>query len=117
MMIYLNAFLFCGLVCLLGQMILDNSKLTPGHVTSIFVVVGAIMAFFGLYEPLRAWAGAGASLPIVSFGDLLFKAGYEGFKDMGILGIFANFFQTTSAGITASIIFSFIFSLFSKPKD
>ena len=116
-MIYFNAFLFCGLVCLIGQIILDNSKLTPGHITSIFVVIGALMAFFGLYEPIRKWAGAGASLPIVSFGDLLFKAGYEGFKDGGIIGIFTNFLTTTSAGISASVIFSFLFTLFSSPKD
>ena len=114
---YLNAFLFCGIVCLIGQIILDNSKLTPGHVTSIFVVIGALMAFFNLYEPIRSWAGAGATLPIVSFGDLLFKGGYDGFKDSGILGIFKNFYTTTSAGISASVIFSFLFTIFSRPKD
>lgn len=114
---YLNAFLFCGFICLIGQMILDNSKLTPGHVTSIFVVLGVILAFFELYEHIRNWAGAGASLPIISFGDLLFKGGYEGWKNAGILGIFKNFYTTTSAGIAASVIFSFLFAVFSKPKD
>ena len=116
-MIYLNAFLFCGLICLIGQIILDNTKLTPGHVTSIFVVVGAVMAFFGLYEPIREVAGVGAALPITSFGDLLFKGGYEGFKQMGALGIFSNFYTTTSAGIIASIVFASIFTLFSRPKS
>ena len=116
-MIYLNAFLFCGLVCLIGQIILDNTKLTPGHVTSIFVAAGVILAFFGLYEPLRQWAGAGASLPITSFGDLLFNAAYIGYEKMGPLGLFANMLITTSAGITATVVFSFILSLFSRPRE
>ena len=116
-MIYLNAFILVGTICLIGQLILDNTKLTSGHVTSIFVVCGSILGFFGLYTPLRDWAGAGASLPIISFGDLLFKAGYEGFKQMGYLGIFTNLLTLTSAGIVASIIFAFLVTIFSKPKD
>jgi len=116
-MIYLNAFLFCGAVCLLGQIVLDNTKLTPGHVTSMFVVAGVILAFFGLYEPIREWAGAGASLPITSFGDLLFNASYEGYEKMGVLGLFANLLTTTSAGITATVVFAFVLSLFSRPRE
>lgn len=116
-MTYLNSFILVGLICLIGQLILDNTKLTPGHVTSIFVVIGTILGFFGLYTPIREWAGAGASLPIVSFGDLLFQAGYEGFKQMGYLGIFSNLLTLTSAGIVASIVFAFLVTIFAKPKD
>ena len=116
-MIYLNAFLFVGVICLIGQIILDNTKLTPGHVTSIFVVIGAILAFFNFYEPLRDWAGAGASLPIVSFGDLLYKAALEGFNKEGFLGIFKNLLTLTSAGITFTIIISFIFAFIFNPKE
>ena len=116
-MIFFNAFLLLGIICLIAQIILDNTKLTPGHVTSLFVVLGAILGFFNLYEPLRTWAGAGASLPIISFGDLLFNAAYEGFKSAGTLGMFENILTTTSAGISSAIIFAFAFAIFAKPKD
>ena len=116
-MTFLNAFLLVGTISLIGQLILDNTKLTPGHITSIFVVLGSLMGFFGLYEPLRNWANAGASIPIISFGDLLFKSGLVGFKEGGILGIFTNLLSLTSAGITASIVFAFFLTIFSKPKD
>ncbi len=71
MMIYFNAFLVCGGICLIGQLIYDNTKLTPGHITSIFVVIGAALDTFSLYDRLIELAGAGASLPITSFGHSL----------------------------------------------
>ncbi len=116
-MTFIYAFLLVGFICLIGQIILDNTKLTPGHVTSIFVVIGAILGFFNLYEPLRELAGAGASLPIMSFGDLLYNGALEGFKEFGILGIFKGIFTLVSAGITASIVFAFIFTIFFSPKE
>ena len=72
-MIYVYSFIFCGLICLIGQIILDNTKLTPGHITSIFVCIGALLGFFGIYEKFKLWAGVGASVPITSFGNLLYK--------------------------------------------
>lgn len=117
MMMYINAFLFVGLVSLIGELILDNTKLTSGHVTSILVVIGAILSFFGIYDKLIDFAGVGASIPITSFGNLLFKACYEGFKTKGLLGMFTNMFSTTSGGITAAIIFAAFFTLFTRPKD
>ena len=114
---YINAFLFVGIVSLIGELILDNTKLTSGHVTSILVVVGAILSFLGLYDKLIDFAGVGASIPITSFGNLLFKACYEGFKNKGLLGMFTNMFSTTSGGITAAIIFAAFFTLFTRPKD
>ncbi len=116
-MLYLNAFLFVGIVSLIGEIILDNTKLTSGHVTSILVVIGAILSFLGLYDKLIDFAGVGASIPITSFGNLLFKACYEGFKKAGLLGMFTNMFSTTSGGITAAIIFAAFFTLFTRPKD
>ena len=71
-MIYINAFLFCGLICLLGEIILDNTNLTPGHVTSLLVVLGAILSFFGLYQKFIAFAGTASSIPITSVGNLLY---------------------------------------------
>ena len=117
MMMYVKAFLFVGLVSLVGELILDNTKLTSGHVTSILVVIGAILSFLGVYDKFISFAGVGASIPITSFGNLLFKACYEGFKNDGILGMFTNMFTTTSGGITAAIIFAAFFTLFTRPKD
>lgn len=116
-MIYLNAFLFVGIACLIGQIILDNTRLTPGHITSIFVVFGAIFSFFGIYKIFLEWAKIGASVPILSFGNLLYQAALEGFQTKGFLGIFTNMFKTTSGGICEAIIFTFLMTLVFKPKD
>lgn len=116
-MIYLNGAIFCGLVCLLGEIILDNTKLTAGHITSIFVVVGAILSFLGVYDYFISWAGTAASVPITSFGNLLYKACIEGYYTKGILGLFTNLLSTTSAGICSAVIFAFIITLFCKAKD
>lgn len=114
---FIGAFVFGGLICLIGQLILDNTKLCPGHVTSIFVVLGSILGFFGVYDVLLNIAHAGANIPITSFGNLLFQAAYEGFQTKGILGIFTNMLSTTSGVISACLIFSFIITLFCKAKD
>lgn len=116
-MIYLNAFLFCGVVCLIGEIILDNTKLTPGHITSIFVVIGAILSFLGIYEIFIDWAQVGASIPITSFGNLLYQACLEGYKTKGILGMYTNLLNTTSAGISSAIIFAFFTTLIFKSRD
>ncbi|MCI8466571.1 MAG: SpoVA/SpoVAEb family sporulation membrane protein [Bacilli bacterium] len=116
-MIFLNAFLLSGFICMLGQIILDNTKLTPGHVTSMFTVFGAILSFFGIYKRLIEWAGAGATVVISNFGHLLYQAGIEGFHEFGILGFFSGLLTKSSAAIVSAIIFSFIFTLIFKPKD
>lgn len=114
---FICAFLYVGFVCLIAQIIMDNTKLTPGHVTSLFVVIGAILGFFGLYDIISSWSMAGASIPIISFGNMLYEAGWYGYRTGGLLGIFTNFLTTTSAGITGVIVFSFFFALFFNPKD
>lgn len=116
-MIYINAFLVVGLISMIGQIILDNTKLTPGHITSLFVSLGAILSFLGLYEHIASFSKIGSSIPITSFGNLLYLAAYEGYKAKGIIGIFSNMLSTTSAGITASIIFGFLVSIIFNPKD
>lgn len=116
-MIYLNAFIVVGLISMIGQMILDNTKLTPGHITSIFVVIGAILSFLGIYEIIADYSLVGSSIPITSFGNALYKAAYEGFQAHGFIGMFNNLLSTTSAGISGAIFFGFIFSLFFKIKD
>ncbi len=116
-MIFLNAFLLSGFICMIGQIILDNTKLTPGHVTSIFTVLGAVLSFFGIYQKLISFAGAGATVVISNFGHLLYQAGIEGFRQFGVLGFFSGLLVKSSAAIVSAIIFSFIFTLIFKPKD
>lgn len=111
------SFFFCGFICLIGQIILDNTKLTPGHITSLFVVFGAFLGMLGLYDKIIDCVGAGANIPIISFGNTLFNGAYIGFKSGGFLGLFETMLGNVSLGITSAIIFSFIFSLFSKVKD
>ena len=116
-MIYFNAFIFCGLVCLIGQIILDNTKLTPGHVTTLFVVIGAFLDVFNLYDKLVLWAGGGALVPITSFGHLLIHGAMDTVNNFGVMGLFMGMFDLTSSGIVAAIVFSFILSLIFQPRD
>ena len=116
-MIYLNAFLFAGGVSMLGQIILDNTKLTAGHITSLFVVIGAFLDSFSLYDEIIKWCGAGAMIPITSFGHSLVHGAIAKANDVGIMGLFMGMFDMTASGITAAIIFTFIFTLLFKPRD
>ena len=113
----LYSFLFCGFICLIGQIILDNTKLTPGHITSIFVVIGALLDTFHIYDKIIKVVGGGASLPIVSFGHLLVHGALLEANKIGILGLFTGILRMCSAGISAAIIFSFLFTLIFKPRD
>lgn len=116
-MIYLYSFLFAGAVCLLGQIILDNTKLTAGHITSIFVCVGAFLDIFNIYDKIVNVVGGGAMVPITSFGHLLIHGALAQAEQYGFIGLLTGMFSLTASGITAAIIFTFIFSLFFKPKD
>lgn len=116
-MIYINSFLFCGLVCLIGQLILDNTKLSAGHITSIFVVLGALLDAFSIYDKIIMWAGGGAMVPITSFGHSLIHGALAKANDFGVIGLLIGMFDLTASGITSAIIFTFIFSLFFKARD
>lgn len=116
-MIYIRAFLLVGTICVLGQLILDNTKLTNGHITSIFVVLGSFLSFIGVYDKLIEFSKVGASIPITSFGNLLYKACLEGYESSGILGMFTNLLSTTSAGICSAIIFAILCAFLFKPKN
>lgn len=116
-MIYLYSFIYVGLLCLIGQLILDNTKLTNGHITSIFVVIGAILSFLGIHDILKNIFGVVVSLPITSFGNLLYQASIEGYYNNGFIGIFSNMLTDVSAGITYTFIISFIITIIFKPKD
>ena len=116
-MIYLNAFIFSGIVCLIGQMILDNTKLTAGHVTTIFVVLGAFLDIFSIYDKFVLWAGGGALVPITSFGHLLIHGAIEKAQDFGLVGLAMGMFDLTATGIISAIVISFFLCLIFKPKD
>lgn len=116
-MIYIKSFLFCGIVCLIAQLILDNTKLTAGHITSLFVIIGSFLDIFSIYDKLVDYFGVGALVPITSFGHSLIHGALEQASNKGILGIFSGMFNLTTSGIIAAIVFSFIFSLFFKPKN
>lgn len=116
-MIYLNAFIFAGVVCLIGQVLLDNTKLTNGHLTSLFVVIGAFLDIFGIYDKFVLWAGGGALVPITSFGHLLIHGALEHAKTNGIMGLAMGMFDLTSSGIISAIVISFFLSFIFQPKD
>ena len=113
---YVYAFLYCGFICLIAQIILDNTKLTPGHVTSLFVVIGAFLDVFGIYDKIVLYAGCGALIPITSFGHLLIHGAMDSAKDIGFLGLSYGIFDLTSAGISVAIVMAFILALIFKPK-
>lgn len=114
---YLNAFLFAGIVCLICQVVLDNTKLTPGHITSSVTVIGAILSFLGIYDDIISKCGAGATILISNFGHMLYTAGVSGYEEAGFLGIFSKLLCSSGVAIVGVIVFSFIFTLVFKPKD
>lgn len=116
-MIYLNAFIFAGLVCALGQVVLDLTKLTPGHITVIFVCLGAFLDVFNIYDKFVLWTHGGALVPITSFGHMLTHGAIEGYTSDGVMGILGGTLDLTAAGISAAIFFSFFMSLVFSPKD
>lgn len=113
---YLTAFLVGGLICVIGQLLLDLTPLTPAHVLSLMVVAGGVLSGLGLYEPLVQFAGAGATVPISSFGDALVKGAVREAERTGVIGVLTGMFKLTSSGITAAIIFGFFTALVCKPK-
>ena len=113
---FLFAFLVGGAICVIGQILLDVFRLTPAHTTVTLVVAGAVLGGLGLYEPLIKFAGAGASIPISSFGNALVSGALGEAKRNGFVGVLTGIFEVTSAGISSAIIFGFIASLIFKPK-
>ncbi len=116
-MIYLNSFLFAGFVCLIGQIILDNTKLTAGHITSLFVVIGAALDSFSFYDKIITYVGGGALVPITSFGHSLIHGALAKAEEMGFIGLMMGMFDLTASGITAAILFTFLLLLVFKPRD
>lgn len=117
MMTYIYSFLFCGMLCLIAQIIIDNTKLSAGHITSIFVVSGVVLDTFDIYDKIINVVGGGALLPITSFGHSLIHAALERGQDSGFFGLAMGMFDMTATGITSAIVFSFFIALIFRPKD
>lgn len=115
-MIFLYAFLVGGAICSVGQFIMDKFKLTPIHIVCLLIIVGAALDVFGLYDRLIKFAGAGAQLPITSFGHSIIHGAMDAATEKGILGIAGGMFELTTVGITSAILFAFIIALIFKPK-
>ena len=113
---FIWAFIVGGGICVIGQLMMDVMQLTPAHTMSTLVVAGTILGGLGLYDPLIKFAGAGATVPICSFGNSLLKGALSEAKNDGIIGVLTGIFEVTSAGVSCAIIFSFIASFIFKPK-
>ena len=114
---YLKAFIIGGILCAIGQIFIDKTKLTPARILVGFVVGGVILSALGFYEPLVEFAGAGATVPLSGFGHSLAKGVRSAVAEKGFLGIFTGGLSATAAGISAAIVFGFLIALFFKPKD
>ena len=114
---YCKAFAVGGLLCLIGQLLIDYTKLTPGRILTIYVVSGVALGALGLYGPFAEWAGAGATVPLTGFGNLIAKGVREAVRTKGLLGLFSGGFTAASAGLGAAVIFALLVSLVFKPKD
>lgn len=114
---YVKAFFVGGLLCLIGQILIDKTKLTPARILVSYVVAGVILGAVGLYKPFAEWAGAGATVPLTGFGNVLAQGVKKAVEKNGALGIFTGGFTAASAGICAAIFFGYMVALIFKPKE
>lgn len=113
---YLRAFLIGGAISLIGQLLLSFTRLTSARILVLFVVAGVILGGLGIYQPLVDFAGAGASVPLLGFGNTLAKGAIEGAREHGVLGAFSGGISATAAGISAAILFGWLAALIFRPK-
>lgn len=113
---YLYAFLIGGAICAVVQILLDRTKLMPGRVMVLLVCTGAVLGFFNIYEPFSKFAGAGATVPLLGFGNLLWKGVKEAVNQEGFIGVFLGGLKASAVGISAALIFGYLASLIFEPK-
>lgn len=113
---YIKAFVVGGLICALVQILMEKTKLMPGRIMVLLVVSGSVLGTLGLYEPFLKWAGAGASVPLLGFGNTLFKGVKTALEEEGALGLFKGGLTAASAGISGALIFGYLASVLFKPK-
>lgn len=114
---YLYAFLIGGAICTIGQLLLSFTRLTSARILVLFVVAGVVLGGLGLYQPLVEFAGAGASVPLLGFGNALAKGAIQGAKEHGILGAFSGGITATAAGVSAAILFGWLAALIFRPRS
>ena len=114
---YIKAFAVGGLFCLVGQVLIDTTKLTPARILVSYVVIGVLLSALGLYKPLIEFAGAGASVPLTGFGHALAEGVRKAVQDQGLLGIFTGGLKACAGGIAAAITAGLLMSLLFKPRD
>lgn len=112
---YGKVFLTGGIICTIGQILIDKTKLTPARILTLFVTLGVILGFLGIYEPIYEFGKCGASVPISGFGYSLYKGTVKAIAEQGFIGIFTGGVSATAGGIAAAIVFGFLASLFAKP--
>ena len=113
---FVKAFVCGGLLCVIGQLLIDRTRLTPARILVAYVVSGVIFSGLGLYQPLVDWAGAGATVPLTGFGHLLARGVWKAVEERGLLGALTGGVTAAAAGITAAVFFGVVVSLLSKPK-
>lgn len=113
---YINAFWVGGLICALVQILLDWTKLMPGRVMVLLVITGSILGFLGIFGPLQEFAGAGVSVPLLGFGNTLWKGVKEAIQENGFIGIFMGGFKASAVGICAALVFGYLASWVFEPK-
>ena len=114
---YIKAFLLGGVLCAIGQILIDKTKLTPARILVLYVVSGVVLGALGLYQPLVDWGGAGATIPLTGFGNTLAKGVKEAVAQDGLLGALTGGLKAAAGGITAAVFFGVLAALFFKPKD
>ena len=114
---YLKAFALGGVLCVIGQLLIDYTRLTPARILTAYVVAGVILGGLGLYQPLVDWAGAGASVPLTGFGNTLAQGVKEAVAEQGLLGAFTGGFRACAGGICAAMFFALLVTLVFRPKD
>ena len=112
-----KAFLAGGLLCLIGQVLIDKTQLTPARILTSFVVAGVVLGAVGLYEPFADWAGAGASVPLTGFGYLLAKGAREGVQESGLIGALTGGVKSAAGGIAAAVVFGLLAAVCFRSRD
>lgn len=113
---YVKAFIVGGIICALAQILMDKTKMLPGRVMVLLVCLGAVLGAIGIYQPFLEWAGAGASVPLLGFGNNLWNGVQEAIDKEGFIGIFKGGFTASAVGISGALVFSYIASLICDPK-
>lgn len=116
-MVFLKAFLIGGLICVIGQILIDVTKLTPGRILVGYVVAGVLLAAIGVYEPIKEFAGCGATVPLTGFGYTLVEGTKKAIEEQGLIGALTGPLSACSAGVMAALLSGLVVSLLTKPKS